>query len=116
MIFHALAAIGDMLRRAFFMLVFCCWAPLVDFGQHFGDFGVHFGDFGAHFGDFGMHFSNIGAYFAGLGCLIGAQRLQQGPLPGCGQVQDAAGNSVLPPQCSMKPVAGQWARAICHRP
>ena len=63
---------------------------MVDFGAHFGNSGVHFGDFGANFGDFGVHFGDFGAYFGGLGCPIGAQRLEQGPLPPCGRVRAGA--------------------------
>ena len=95
---------------------------MVDFGAHFGDFGVHFGDFGDHFGDFGVHFGDFGAYFGGLGCPIGAQRLEQGPLPRRGRVRRSAtgvrvtrfwGPKAL---CSQPKVDGKGANAICHGP
>ena len=66
-------------------------------GTCFGDlFSLFFGvgrlvvDFGTHFGDFGVHFGDFGAFFGGLGCPIGAQRLEQGPLPGCDGVRAGA--------------------------
>ena len=58
-------------------------------GTYFGGlFSCFFGvgrvvvDFGARFGDFGAHLGGFGTFFGGFGWPLGAERVDQGTLPG----------------------------------
>ncbi len=94
MIFHALAAIGDMLRTPFF-IIFPCWVPCGHFGDPVVDFGAHFSDFGLHFGNFDAFFGGFGWLWVASGCPKVRAKTPSRARPGAGGCGDGAGNSVL---------------------